>query len=264
MHIELKPLLRWAGSKQRLIPALLERAPENFERYVEPFAGSASLFFALKPRKALLADVNSDLINFYRNIKRDADRLHKSLLAMSVDRGAYLDVRTRFSAETDPFLRALFFWYLNRCCFNGLYRTNGSGIFNVPFGRKLPGIPSIDNVLACVRQLRKASLDCSDYKTVLKGMKRGDFAYIDPPYKRGATRSSGEYGLGAMKDSEMEVLLSLIRSASSRGVRILLSYNDDLSNDLPGWHAEVLRGRYLISADPSRRVSIKEFTFKNY
>jgi len=260
----LKPLLRWAGSKQRLIPSLLERLPNKFDRYIEPFVGSASLFFAIKPKKSLLSDVNPDLVNFYTQVRTDAERLHQRLNAMSIDELTYLKVRRKFSVEEDLFIRALYFWYLNRCCFNGLYRTNGSGIFNVPFGSKLPSIPTRQGVLDCVRQLKKSRIICSDYKVAMAKAKGGDFIYVDPPYSRGGGRSSGEYGLGAMQDSEMGELLELIRQASGRGAQVLLSYNADLSHELPGWQSEILRGRYLISADPSRRKAIQEFTFKNY
>lgn len=260
----LKPLLRWAGSKQRLIPALIERMPMRFERYIEPFSGSASLFFAAAPRKSVLSDVNPDLINFYKQLKVRADEMCERLYAIPATNESYLEVRQKFSIESCAFDRAVYFWYLNRHCFNGLYRTNNDGIFNVPFGKKLPVLPSPVHVADCVRQLRKARLICSDYKKIVRAATEGDFVYIDPPYKRGLSKRSGEYGLGAMQDSEMDELLALVRDAADRGVFVLFSYNDDLSGGLPGWEWEVLQGRHLISADPKCRKVIQEFTFKNY
>jgi len=238
--------------------------PADYQRYIEPFAGSASLFFEVRPRKALLSDVNEDLINFYKHIKKAPDLMHDQLLSMSVDEVEYLKVRRQLVTEEDPYHRALYFWYLNRTCFNGLYRTNKSGVFNVPFGTKLPQMPSRQQVQECVKLLRRASLVCCGYQASINAAGEGDFMYVDPPYRRGSSRNRGEYGPGAMADSDMGQLVVLLRNASSRGAKILLSYNDCLANELPGWQHESVRGKYLISANPSQRAVINEFTSRNY
>lgn len=259
-----KPVLRWAGSKQRLLPALSERCPLKFNKYFEPFAGSAVLFFSLSPRRARLSDVNEDLINFYRQLKRYPEKLHRVTSRLSVDEDTYIKIRSRFSKENDAWLRAKYFWYLNRACFNGLYRTSKAGVFNVPFGAKLPPMPTAQHANACAKQLRKASVCVADYEETIDEAGDGDFVYVDPPYKRASTRDRGEYGPGAMADSDLSRLLSAVRRASDRGAKILFSYNSDISADLPDWNHEVVSGRFLISADPSKRQSISEYTSRNY
>ncbi|MGN7920181.1 DNA adenine methylase [Lysobacter sp. 22409] len=259
-----KPILRWAGSKQRLLPALSARCPRVFNRYYEPFAGSAVLFFFLGPRRARLADVNTDLVNFYKALKRDPDGIYKVVSKIPIDDTSYRVIRRRFAEESDQQRRAAYFWYLNRNCFNGLYRTNRDGVFNVPFGKKLPPLPTLEHVRACAKKLRKASLRVADYEKTIDEASDGDFIYVDPPYKRASSRDRGEYGPGAMGDSDIMRLMSALRRASDRGALILFSYNADVSDLLPGWCHEVVNGRYLISADPEKRRPISEYTSYNY
>lgn len=259
-----KPILRWAGSKQRLLPALSSRAPKKFKKYYEPFVGSAALFFSLDPRRARLADVNADLIGFYQQIKKGPERLHGLTARIPVNQKSYARIRERFSEETDPLMRATYFWYLNRNCFNGLYRTNRAGFFNVPFGKKLPPMPSIDHVKACATALRKASIRVADYEKTIDEADEGDFIYVDPPYKRASARDRGEYGPGAMADADINRLISSIQRASGRGALILLSYNADVTDQLPTWNHEIVNGRFLISADPQCRRPISEYTSYNY
>ena len=260
----LKPLLRWAGSKQRLLPALIGRAPSGIDRYFEPFAGSASLFFALRPRRATLSDINVDLINFYQRLKKDPKRIYNGMVSVAGTREAYLRAREVYVSSTDADERATLFWYLNRHCFNGLFRTSRVGHFNVPFGSKLPPLPDPSQVESCVRMLRRASVRRADFQTVISQAGAGDFIYVDPPYKRASTRDRGEYGPGAMPDSDLLRLISSLKAAGERGAKVLVSYNCDLSEQLPDWRHDVVNGRYLISADASKRVRIREYTASNY
>lgn len=261
---ELKPLLRWAGSKQRLLPALVKRAPNVIERYFEPFAGSASLFFALRPKRATLSDINADLVNFYRRLKANPGYIYERMSTIPRNRDAYLRSRREYASETDLDDRAVLFWYLNRHCFNGLFRTNRIGKFNVPYGSKLPPLPSFAQVENCVRMLRCASIKKADFSVAISDAGPRDFIYVDPPYKRASVRNRGEYGPGAMPDSELTRLISTLKAASRRGTKILISYNCDLSEHLPGWKHDVINGRHLISADPAKRVRINEYTARNY
>lgn len=130
-----QPFLRWAGSKRKLLPVLLQIVPQRFDRYVEPFVGSACLFFALRPPKAILADINGDLINTYHVVKTDASKLALSLSAFKCTEREYYKVRDSFVGTASLRKQAARFIYLNRFCFNGLYRTNMSGKFNVPYRR---------------------------------------------------------------------------------------------------------------------------------
>src|SRR5260370_41753763 len=126
--------LRWAGSKRKLLPILLDAAPKKFDRYVEPFAGSACLFFALGPRRAVLADINEELVNTYRALKTDVEGVIEHLAAFKCSKKEYYLVRSESLLGMPKQRRAARFIYLNRFCFNGLYRTNKQGGFNVPYG----------------------------------------------------------------------------------------------------------------------------------
>lgn len=211
-----------------------------------------------------MADINQDLIGFYRVLKREPKRLHDGLISMPRTVSAYGEARSAFACCDDEVQRAVLFWYLNRHCFNGLFRTNRKGLFNVPFGSKLPPLPAWSAVSQCATALRRASVKCSDFEQTLADAGEGSFVYVDPPYRRAASRDRGEYGIGAMRDDEMARLLEACQAAGERGARVLISYNADLSASLPGWHQEVINGRRLISADPDKRVIVSEYTVANY
>ena len=260
----LRPLLRWAGSKQRLLPTLSALSPRDFNRYVEPFAGSAALFFYLQPSRAKLSDINSDLVNFYHTLRTSPLLLHALASDIPVTQRAYTAARLQFRTEHQPLERAALFWYLNRSCFNGLFRTNRQGHFNVPFGRKLPSFPHWQHAKLCAEALTGAQLEAHDCRAVIEDTGAGDFIYIDPPYARDSSRDRGEYGVGALQDRELAEVLNCARSASTRGAKILISYNRDLSQYLPGWKQQARRHLHLMSADANVRRAIDEYFFWNY
>jgi DNA adenine methylase len=187
------PLLRWAGSKRKLLPELMRHVPEAFERYVEPFAGSGCLFFSLRPRKAVLGDINSELIETYRTIAKHPKLVARSLHALRGDKRTYYRLRDHYAPES-PVDRATRFVYLNRHCFNGVYRINRAGRFNVPRGNRTGGIPSEAEFYRCSIALRGTELRAGDYRTCLADIGSGDFVYLDPPYASRRRNTHGEYG----------------------------------------------------------------------
>jgi DNA adenine methylase len=149
--------LRWAGSKRQLLPILTEMIGQDYERYVEPFAGSACVFFELVPDKALLGDVNAELIHTYIEVKYRVEDVIKQLAQWRKSKKRYFELRALEPESLSPAIRAARFIYLNRCCFNGLYRTNRQGRFNVPYGGKRSGrLPSAETLCAASRALKKA------------------------------------------------------------------------------------------------------------
>ncbi|MHB1846549.1 MAG: DNA adenine methylase, partial [Deltaproteobacteria bacterium] len=182
------PFLKWAGGKRQLLPELLGRLPARISGvYREPFLGGGALFFALaaegRIRRAVLCDVNAHLIETYESVR---DQTRSLLLALSEhrnDREHYYRVRAQDPAMLSKVERAARFIYLNRCGFNGLYRVNSRGGFNVPFGRYVnPKICNPEALGAAARALQLAELRVGDFETALAGAKRGDFVYFDPPY----------------------------------------------------------------------------------
>lgn len=185
-----KPFLRWAGGKTKLLPELLAHVPASIQTYYEPFLGGGALFFALRPKKAVLSDINPDLVQAYISVRDDVERL-LSILKMHArehtKRGKdyYLKVRalnTTHLSSVEWAARAI---YLNKTCFNGLWRVNKKGIFNVPLGKfkTPPKICDEENLLACSEALKGAEIySCSFDKLIPASCQKGDFVYLDPPY----------------------------------------------------------------------------------
>ena len=177
-------ILKWAGGKRQLLQHLLPRVPEHYNTYIEPFVGGGALFFALNPNEAIISDSNPELINVYRTAAENVEELIDALKTFKVDKPGYYQVRARDPAKLPDLEKAARTIYLNRLCFNGLYRVNKNGLFNVPYGsHKNPGVCHPEELRAASAILRRSTILCGDYKEVLAVYaKRGDFIYIDPPY----------------------------------------------------------------------------------
>src|SRR3954463_16804943 len=154
----IRPLIRWAGSKKQLLPILTKTIPADCNRYVEPFAGSACLFFALRPQRAILGDINGELIRMYREVKYRSNALASILQNMHRSKTEFLRLRRVDPVELRRTARAAHFLYLNRFCFNGLYRTNAAGRFNVPYGKRCGSLPTADSLKKCSSALRRTRL----------------------------------------------------------------------------------------------------------
>jgi len=233
----MRPLLRWAGSKRSLLPILRLTVPENFDRYIEPFAGSACLFFAIKPSSAILSDFNDELMRTYSLIAKHPRVLARRVASLQITRDNYYRIRSIDPCTLDPLERAARFVFLNRNCFNGVYRTDRLNRFNVPMGSRVGSTPTEQEFYRASIALRAAKLSSQDFELALKEAKSGDFVYLDPPYSTSARNSSGEYGYGAFSAGDLGRLISGIKSADKRGVNMTLSYaqNDELLNELCDW-----------------------------
>jgi len=179
------PFLRWAGSKRWLVSEIVARTPRTFGTYFEPFLGSGAAFFALRPQNgAILSDAIPGLIQCYESVRDDPDQVFDGLSGWAVDRETYYRVRSLISE--DKFQKAAQFIYLNKTAFNGLYRVNQSGAFNVPFGRpKNSRITTREELGAASASLMSADLRAGDFETMLLEAKARDLIYLDPPYVAG-------------------------------------------------------------------------------
>lgn len=217
--------LRWAGSKRKVLPILLAHAPSKFGRYVEPFAGSACLFFALTPKQAILGDINHELINTYRELQNNVAGVIQSLRSFGSGATEYYRVRDLDSTKLSATRRASRFIYLNRFCFNGLYRTNKKGTFNVPYGGQKSGmLPSADTLRACAKTLVNAELVSSSFEATLDLVEADDFVYLDPPYSISSRRVFNEYSNFNFGTDELVRLRSQLVRLDGQGVRFLASY----------------------------------------
>lgn len=259
-------ILRWAGSKLQLLPALVEFWKPKFERYVEPFAGSARLFFEIEPGVALLGDKNRDLIQVYEVLRDSPDELHKAILTVPKSKEAYYDTRSQDPAKLSALHRAARFIYLNRYCFNGLYRTNLSGQFNVPYAPSRTGsIPEVERFRACATLLKNAELRSWDFGTTLRYVRPGDFVYIDPPFVVQSRRVFSEYGPKSFANVDLSRLAHHLRAIDQKGTVFVMSYAEcrearELSR---GWRTKRLRVRRNIAGFAGARRNAYELIVSN-
>lgn len=225
--IRTTPILRWAGSKRKILPVLAAYWTPSFKRYVEPFAGSSALFFKLQPDRAVLGDINSDLIETYEVIRDRPDDVFQAVSNMPQGENEYYAVRSQNTNRLRSFGRAVRFVYLNRYCFNGIYRTNLDGKFNVPYARIKPGvIPPIEDFRRCADLLHRASLKCGDFGSLLSGVRAGDFVYMDPPYAVNSRRIFREYHQRQFSQRDLERLAEHLKTINRKGASFVVSYAD--------------------------------------
>lgn len=176
------PFLKWAGGKRWLIPHIKDFIPSNYNRYIEPFLGSGVLLFTLLPKRALISDINKDLVDTYINIAKDWSLVYKKLIEHDKKHSKVYYYKIRSSKPYSHSGRAARFIYLNRTCWNGLYRVNLKGEFNVPKGSKKRALLSTDNFEQVAGILKNCDIRHSDFESIIDQGKEGDFIFIDPPY----------------------------------------------------------------------------------
>jgi DNA adenine methylase len=219
------PFLRWAGSKRQIVPILSEYWKPSFNRYVEPFVGSASLFFYLLPEKALLADINNELILTYRQIRTNLSLVIKELKKFKNDKEQYLKLRSTDPVTLSYSARAARFLYLNRFCFNGLYRTNRQGHFNVPYGDgRNKKIPTVQQFKYYSKLLKNVTLLSADFEQTLREVQEGDFVYMDPPYTIKNRKIFNEYSSISFDNKKIEKLRDWLIILNRKNISFLVSY----------------------------------------
>jgi DNA adenine methylase len=228
------PFLRWAGSKRRLLYILQTYWTKPHRRYLEPFAGSACLFFALKPPRAILGDLNTELIATYLEVKYRLDAVLRELNRLpAADKDEYCRLRSMETAALSGAARAARFIYLNRFCFNGIYRTNLLGQFNVPFsGDRCGSIPNAELLRRCSQRLQVARFIKGDFARVLKHAQRGDLVYMDPPFAVRARRVFREYAPSTFTHSDIQRLRSWMEKLNTAKINFVVSYAESDEADI--------------------------------
>lgn len=223
-----QPFVKWVGGKRQLLPQLLAHVPPKFGTYYEPFVGGGALFFALAHPRAVLCDANLRLIRTYRAVRDDVETLIALLKGCAARHSTDFYYETR-AVNPDAFNHdvevAAWFIYLNRTCFNGLYRVNSKGVFNVPIGRyENPQICDEERLRACSRALAHAEIEWTDFRELAGRPLQGDFVYCDPPYAPlSATADFASYtadGFGGKDQADLRDLAGVLKR---RGVHVLLS-----------------------------------------
>jgi len=229
-RIKSKPFIKWAGGKSKILPQMAKLFPpkDQINRYFEPFLGGGAVFFHLQHPKSFLSDTNEELVELYETVKNNVEKLIKALKPHKNEHDYFYEIRAQNPANLSPIERAARFVYLNKTCFNGLYRVNSKGGFNVPFGRyKNPPICDIEGLRAASAALQHAKITQGDFQSVLVKAKTTDFIYFDPPYQPlNKTSSFTSYTSGGFGEKEQRQLAELYRELSNRGCFVMLSNSD--------------------------------------
>ncbi len=254
-----RPVLKWAGGKTQILPELLSRAPGHYAKFIEPFFGGGALFFALAPKRSVVADSNPELINLYKVLAHSVEAVIERLkTAVNTEEAFYL-MRAIDWQQMDPVDAAARTIYLNRTCFNGLYRVNRGGQFNVPYGRyKNPRILDEDGLRAASILLGRAQIIAGDYRTVLSQFAEpGDFVFLDPPYLPISQYSDFKrYTKEQFYEDDHRDLASEVERLHRLGCHVVLTNsNHPLVHELYGDRKlEIVQTRRHIASDASRRT----------
>jgi len=262
-----RPFLRWAGSKRSVLPHLKQFVPSDYRRYIEPFAGSACFFFDLEPARAVLGDLNQDLIQTFATVRESPKRVASLLARMEKGEKAYYRIRAENPARLSQLRRAARFIYLNRFCFNGLYRTNIRGGFNVPFGRpKSASVPGADDLGRCADLLKRTALVAGDFEAVVKEfVKSGDLVYLDPPFFQRKRRMFRQYTAHPFSDCDLKRLGALLKFLDRLGATFIVSYAfcPEALATFAAWPKYRIRTQRNISGFADHRKIATELVFSN-
>ena len=269
---ETYPIVKWVGGKRQLMFELLKNMPENYNRYFEPFIGGGALFFELQPDNAYISDMNEELINLYQVVRDNVDELITDLQKHDISKEYFMEIRNIDRTEEyknwSNVKKASRFIYLNRTCFNGMYRVNSKGEFNVPFGHyKNPRILDENNLINCSNLLRRTEIKHADFSEILKKVKKGDFVYFDPPYVPLSETSSFTSYTKDGFDIDMQFKLrDVCDELDSMGVKFLLSNSDTkLVNELyENYNIKKVFASRQINANADGRGKITEVLVRNY
>ena len=266
------PIVKWVGGKRQLMIELLKNMPENYNRYFEPFIGGGALFFYLQPDNAYISDMNEELINLYQVVGDNVDELITDLQKHDISKEYFMEIRN--IDRTDKYKnwsdvkKASRFIYLNRTCFNGMYRVNSKGEFNVPFGHyKNPRILDENNLINCSNLLQRTEIKHADFSEILKKVKKGDFVYFDPPYVPLSETSSFTSYTKDGFDMDMQFKLrDICDELDTIGVKFLLSNSDTkLVNELyENYNIKKVFASRQINANADGRGKITEVLVRNY
>jgi DNA adenine methylase len=228
--VKARPFIKWAGGKSQLLPAMLPHvpSPETIGRYFEPFMGGAALFFAVQHPQSFLSDRNPDLVELYQVVQQHVDELILALKIHRNEREYFYEVRALNPKELSPVQRAARLIYLNKTCYNGLYRVNSKGQFNVPFGRyKNPTICDEVGLHAASLALQSAEIKQNNFESILKQARPNDFIYFDPPYQPlNKTSSFTSYTSDKFGEAEQKRLAEVFTELAEHGCYVMLSNSD--------------------------------------
>ena len=269
------PVVKWVGGKRQLLERLMPLFPETYTTYCELFIGGGAVLFALQPKKAIINDINSELIGVYRAIKDDVDALIKRLAQFENTKECFYDVRSwdrnaelyNQLTDIDKAARVIF---LNKTCYNGLYRVNSAGEFNTPFGRyKNPNIVNESTLRAVHEYFNTADVTIlnTSYSEVVQGLPEDSFVYLDPPYDPiSVTASFTGYNAGGFSREDQIALRDCCRQLDAAGIKFMLSnsateFIQDIYSD---FNITIVPAKRAINSVGSKRGCVDEVVVRNY
>jgi DNA adenine methylase len=269
------PVVKWVGGKRQILDQIKKYVPKTISTYYEPFIGGGAVLFALQPHKAVVNDINLELINLYEVIKTDVERLIKDLQKHNNEERYFygireLDRNVTLYNQLSPVQRASRMIYLNKTCYNGLFRVNKAGEFNTPFGNyRNPNIVNEITLRAVSKYFNKADLKFTrlDFEEALKGAKKGAFVYLDPPYDPVSdTASFTGYDKGGFNKAEQIRLKKVCDRLNERGIKFLLSnsatqFIKELYRD---YRIEIIQAKRAVNSKADKRGEINEVLVMNF
>ena len=269
------PVLKWAGGKRQLLDTLIPLVPKDYSVYCEPFVGGGALFFALQPQSACINDVNHELIRVYTVIKNDVDALIEQLKQFQNNKDQFYEIRS-WDRNKDKYNhlsdieKAARIIYLNKTCFNGLFRVNASGEFNVPFGNYAnPNIVNEPVLRAISFYFNNSEIvfNAVDYAEILKNLPDNAFVYLDPPYDPvSVTANFTSYTKDGFSRDEQIKLRKCCDELNERGIKFILSNSatDFICDQYSKYNIEIISAKRQVGADASKRGRIQEVIVRNY
>jgi len=266
--IRIKPFLKWAGGKTRLLPSLRQSLPPKFNRYFESFVGGGAFFFDLQPTDAVLGDSNPELMNCYQVVREKPKDLITTLSKLRVNKSEFYRIRELEAERLSPVIRAARLIYLNKTCYNGLYRVNRQGRFNTPYGQHSNVIlVDPENLIAASAALCKAELVCADFAKIVDKAQRRDFIYLDPPYVPvGKFSDFKRYTKDQFYEADQERLAQVFRELATRGCFVLLSnsFNAKTVKLYSGFVQRTVKMPRFVNCKGEGRGHVKELLISNY
>lgn len=263
---KLTPFLKWAGGKRWLVNSGADISPAKYDTYIEPFLGSAAVFFSERPTRAVLTDTNDELINVYVSLRDEPDKVERNLKLHSRNHSDAYYYLIRARRPRKKHTRAARFLYLNRTCWNGLYRVNLKGEFNVPKGTKNTVVLETDNLPAISKLLKHCQIECQDFETTIDQAAKGDFVFIDPPYTVKHNHNGFvKYNETIFSWDDQLRLAASIERAIHRGAAITMTNADHPSiHELyaPIGTCESLNRNSIIAASSTARTKTTETLYR--
>lgn len=271
--MELTPFVKWAGGKTQLLPEILKRVPKEFNNYYEPFIGGGTVLLALQPNNATINDINSELIHVYKTIANEPLKLIQTIYKLdscdctqeyyNKQKELYNKLIIDNKYNTDM---AALFIFLNKHCFNGLYRVNKQGLFNVPWNKKVTGVSvDIANILKVSKYLKNVNILNGDFQNSIKNSDEGDFIFIDSPYDLLSNNSFVDYSKEGFKKEDHVRLSKVFKDLNNRGCYCMLTnHNTSLINELYyDFNIDIVDVRRSINSNGNNRKG-KEVIITNY